>query len=246
MLLHNRFCCKFLTVIILVLSLSGCNTAFHDLGIPPELSVPKSEIANNSSIENNTPMVVRGPDRIAMADNAIWNKRDGNYFRNRRAYAVGDILTVNISINDSAKFNNKSEKENSLSGSLKFAGTNTIPGISIPTIALEDSLKANTNLERDGATSRTEKINLQLAAIVINSSVNGNLQIQGSQEVRVNHELRILTVQGVVRAKDILPDNTIAFEKIAEARISYGGLNTRVAKNKRRRPRNFTKFHVNR
>ena len=215
--------------------LGGCNAAFHDLGYPPTLSEPISEAAVESVLLEPEPIVIRGPQRVAMVDNGIWNKREGIYFRDRRAYAVGDILTIRISMNDSAKLNNRSGKDTSLTGSLTGAGTYTLPNGYNPTANLDGSLDASLDAERGGTINRAERINLQLAAIVTNSSPNGNLQIKGTQEVRVNHELRILTVQGVVRSKDILPDNTIAYEKIAEARISYGGLNTRSRKPRRRR-----------
>jgi flagellar L-ring protein precursor FlgH len=52
---------------------------------------------------------------------------------------------------------------------------------------------------------------------------NGNLAILGSQEVRVNYELRDLQIAGIIRPQDITRDNTIDYEKIAEARLVYGG-----------------------
>ena len=66
---------------------------------------------------------------------------------------------------------------------------------------------------------------------------NGNLKVYGTQEVRVNSELRLMEVQGIVRSKDIAPDNSIPYEKIAEARISYGGHNTSKFKRKRFLPK---------
>ena len=215
--------------------IAGCNASFHDLGIPPQLTEPVSEVAVQSAMIRSQPMVVRGPQRIAMVDNAIWNKRQGIYFRDRRAFAIGDILTVHITMDDGARLNNRSGKDTNLKGSLVGDGTYLLKNGYNPVASVDASLAGKLDAERGGTVVRTEKISLQLAAVVVDASPNGNLQISGTQEVRVNHELRILTVQGVVRSKDILPDNTIAYEKIAEARISYGGLNSRAGL-KRRRP----------
>ena len=220
--------------IFLLLGLGGCNWSMHDLGTPPQLSPIDQKVPIEDIIVPEGPEIIYGPDRISMTDNSIWNKEDGIYFRDTRAFEVGDILTVNIEMNDSARLDNKSGKETSVTGGLTGTGEADLHLFTIPTLTADGSLSADLDVERGGTVDRTETIRLQVAAAVIAASANGNLHIVGSQEVRVNHELRILTVRGVVRSKDILPDNTIPYEKIAEARISYGGHNTRNRPHRRR------------
>lgn len=213
---------------LLALALQGCNKSFHDLGTPPQLTSVDYEVPLEQIIVAPEPAVVRGPQRIAMTDNGIWNQEEGNYFRDTRAFRIGDILTVNISINDSARLSNTSGRESSVTGKLDSGGSITLPIFGqLPQITADAKLGGGLELERGGTVNRNERVNLHVAATVIDASPNGNLHIIGSQEVRVNHELRILTVQGFVRSKDINPDNTIPYEKIAEARITYGGHNSR-------------------
>ena len=226
---QNRFSCRaILTSLFAMLVMSGCNKSFHDVGAPPQMTNVGYEVPIQDILVSPEPEVIPGPQRIAMTDNSIWNHKDSIYFRDTRAYEVGDILTVNISINDSARLNNVSGKESTVEGSLDASSDITLPVFgTLPAISADGTVTAGLELERGGTVNRTERIELQIAAAVVESSHNGNLHIIGSQEVRVNHELRIMTVEGIVRSKDILPDNTIPYEKIAEARITYGGHNAR-------------------
>ena len=209
--------------------LSGCLPAFHESGIPPRMSNLDEAIPIHDVLVNQPPNVERAHLRTEMEDNSIWNKQDAIYFRDTRAYKPGDILTVRISINDSARLNNRSAADRALTGSITANASGIIRKGTVPNIDVTGALDAEGERERGGSVNRAERIQLQIAAAIIHAAPNGNLHIIGSQEVRVNHELRVLTVQGVIRAKDILPDNSVPYEKIAEARISYGGNNTRPA-----------------
>jgi flagellar L-ring protein precursor FlgH len=149
-------------------------------------------------------------------------------FRDARAFKVGDILTIRISMNDRAELLNRSRRDSSAEGEINGEAELKIDDID-PVQSIGASGDISGKIARGGSVNRAERIELSIAASVLRASPNGNLLIAGTQEVRVNTELRLLTVEGVVRTRDILPDNTIPYDKIAEARISYGGLNSRTA-----------------
>lgn len=171
--------------------------------------------------------LVRAPSNSASA--SLWSSGPQSLFDDRRARTVGDIVTILIEIDDEATINNSTTRTRSGSESLdipdvlgldQFAD-NIFPGTQVlnPAVALESS-SATTG---DGAVTRDEEINLRIAATVVDVLPNGHLVVTGSQEVRVNFELRDLQVAGVIRPEDISRKNTITYDKIASARISYGG-----------------------
>jgi flagellar L-ring protein FlgH len=85
------------------------------------------------------------------------------------------------------------------------------------------SADSSSSSSGNGQVSRNERLTLRIAATVVEVLNNGVLRVQGSQEVRVNFEIRELLVSGFVRPGDISRDNEITYDKIASARISYGG-----------------------
>ncbi|WP_310620268.1 flagellar basal body L-ring protein FlgH [Flexibacterium corallicola] len=157
------------------------------------------------------------------AFNGLWGDGKQDFFRDPRAKNVGDVLTVHIEIDDKAELDNTSERNrDSESGSSGSASA------SIGTLFTDEasgsiSGGASTAFKGDGAIDRSEEIELSIAAIVTKVLPNGNLIISGQQEVRVNYEVRVLSVAGIVRPEDITGRNTIEYNKIAEARVSYGG-----------------------
>mgnify|MGYP001601509723 FL=1 len=161
--------------------------------------------------------------------NSLWRTGARTFFNDQRAAKVGDILTVLINIDDSAKTTNQTTSTRTsgvTAGVPHLLGLESslgkiLPGGFDPANAL--STNSKTSNDGSGAVSRAEKISLTIAAVVSAVLPNGNLVIQGTQEVRTNNEVRQLTIAGIVRPEDIASNNTILHTQIAEARINYGG-----------------------
>jgi flagellar L-ring protein FlgH len=161
--------------------------------------------------------------------NSLWRSGARTFFNDQRASHVGDILTVLINIDDSAKTTNATSSSRTsgvTAGIPHLLGLESslgkiLPKAFDPANALETSSK--TSNAGAGAVNRAEKISLTIAAVVTTVLPNGNLVIQGTQEVRTNTDVRSLTVAGIVRPEDISSSNTVRHTQIAEARISYGG-----------------------
>jgi flagellar L-ring protein precursor FlgH len=138
-------------------------------------------------------------------------------------------LTVVIEINDSAEISNNTASGRSGTSTMaapQFFGIPQLIDRNLPGgLAIGTGIETNSanNFSGSGSVRRTEKLTLRIASTVVERLPNGVMRIEGQQEVRVNHELRELLVTGFVRAEDISRQNEITYDKIAGARISYGG-----------------------
>ena len=206
---------RFIILSSIALSLSGCGIIATDIGKVPELS-PISPEAQYQSLGKEY-LARQYPDPPKKY--STWDNRSAGLFTARRAMKPGDILTVNIVIDDRDSFDNKSDRERTQSKSIGLDGS-TSSGLAG---SAQGGLNSSTSYDGSGGTTRSESLNVSIAAIVSDILPNGNLIIRGSQEVVVNAEKRVLSVAGIVRPSDILPDSTIPYDRIAEARISYGG-----------------------
>ena len=161
--------------------------------------------------------------------NSLWRTGARTFFGDQRASRVGDILTVNINIDDRAQTQNSTQRARSndiSTGVSNFLGLESSLGRAFPSgfdPANMVGLSGSSNANGSGAVNRSEKVSLTIAATVSEVLANGNLVIQGRQEVRTNREVRELTIAGIVRPEDISSANTINHTQIAEARVSYGG-----------------------
>jgi flagellar L-ring protein FlgH len=207
-------------------ALGGCAGLSNSVG-SPELT----PISNPATVAGaaRVSMPLPAPTMEASAPNSLWRTGARSFFGDQRASEVGDILTVNIEIADSAQVNNTTQRsrtsseESGVQALLGFESNiqKALPGSPSldPAIGFDSSSASNGS----GSVNRAESVSLTVAAVIVDKLPNGNLVIGGSQEVRINNELRELLVSGVIRPEDIAADNTIEHTKIAEARISYGG-----------------------
>jgi flagellar L-ring protein precursor FlgH len=211
------------------LMLAGCNTftRLNTLGETPPLSQIKDPTAQPGyqPVSMPVPLSDAPPRQIG----SIWQPGARAFFKDQRASRVGDVLTVAIAMNDSAKLNNETTRNRTNTenaGLTSFFGLQTklskiFPSAVDPT-SLVDANSA-TATDGKGVITRAEQINLRVAAMVSQVLPSGNLVIIGKQEMRVNFDVRELQITGVIRPQDIDAVNSITYDKIAEARISYGG-----------------------
>ena len=196
--------------------LAGCSTPPADIGRAPDMSAVGQGLHSDV-----TPFAAYGfPAAPHSSPQSLWDDDRANLFRDVRATRVGDVITVNIAIDDKAKLGNSSDRTTTA----KIGnGFDINPGIGTFKAAPQFDLNSTSASTGVGNVDRSEKIAFSVGAVVTGVLPDGNMLISGSQEIRVNDELRIINVAGVVRPRDITKENTIAYERIAEARISYGG-----------------------
>jgi flagellar L-ring protein precursor FlgH len=194
----------------------------REIGREPALSPVGSGLAPERAVHLNLPVT----PAAYHSGSSTWRDSGADLFRDARAFRIGDVVTVNISIKDKASLDNTSNRSRDssvgLTSALDFDFGFGGPGAK-GSGKLDGNLDRTTATDSKGGIARSESINLLVAAVVTEVLPNGNLVISGTQEVRVNFEVRVLSVAGVIRPRDISTDNSISYDKIAEARVSYGG-----------------------
>ena len=207
--------------------LGGCGAAerIRNIGKAPDMTPVGQDQAHVTPIALPMP----APDTAVYQPNSLWRSGARAFFKDQRAARIGDILTVSIDVADSAKVDNTTSRTRTgsekadLTNFLGYEGSLSkfLPNSVDP--AHLASLGSTSRTVGAGSVDRAEAVTLTVAALVTQVLPNGNLVIQGRQEMRVNNEVRDLSISGVVRPEDISSTNTIKHTQIAEARISYGG-----------------------
>lgn len=220
-----------ISLIFALSGLGGCASTMNELanaGSPPPLT-PIEDPQMAASGRRQVVMPMPQQPVYQSSSNSLWQSGARQFFSDPRASKIGDILTVNIQIDDKAQLNNTSSRNRTSTqtgGVSHFFGLENIPGKALPA-GFDPANMIGTNSEGAfsgaGQVNRQEKITLTVAALVTQVLPNGNLVVSGRQEVRVNNEIRELLVSGIVRPQDISSSNLVQHTQMAEARISYGG-----------------------
>ncbi len=213
------------TMLTVISITGGCASIdrLSQIGEQPKLS----SIDNPTAAPGYKPvqMPMPKPEAASYNANSLWRNGSRSFFKDQRAHQIGDLLTVTVNITDQANFANQTQRLRTVtedSGITAFLGSNLLTGkTALPGRLLTADDTSNSNGQ--GSIVRQESLQTNIAAVVTQLLPNGNLVVEGKQEIRVNFEKRELIVAGIVRPEDIQSDNTIDSSKIAQARIAYGG-----------------------
>jgi flagellar L-ring protein precursor FlgH len=223
--MHSRLV-PALSIVLGATLLTGCTALdrLGTLGQQPPLSAIEDPTTQPGYKPVHMPMPT--PQPASYSPNSLWRNGSRAFFKDQRAHQVGDILTVKVNLNDRATIDNntKRSRENKEdSGVDNFFGKSKVPILNtgLPTKIFTADSSASS--DGKGTINRSEALQTNVAAVITQLLPNGNLVVEGRQEVRVNFEVRELIVAGIVRPEDIESDNTIDSTKIAQGRIAYGG-----------------------
>jgi flagellar L-ring protein precursor FlgH len=222
-----------IVLLLLPLLLAHCGTAerLSRIGRAPEMA----PIADPTRSPGYQPVSMPMPapqDARNLSANSLWRPGSRTFLRDQRAASVGDLITILVSIKDTADLSNSTERSRDNSENMgipRLLGLDAsyarfFPAGTDPSRLVEAS-SANTS-SGNGRIRRNEAVTMRIAATVTQVLPNGNLVVGGRQQVRVNHEMRDLNIAGIIRPQDIASDNTVQHDRLAEARIAYGGRGT--------------------
>lgn len=215
---------KISTITILGALLCSCSAVnrIENIGATPKMA-PVGNPADSKIVK-----AIPATPPITHTDNSLWQVNAKSFFSDPRASRVGDVITVNVTVADSANLQDTTSRSRTNSDAANltnFFGLESVMPKGMNPANLVNMGSSTSNVG-GGSVNRQESINMTLAALVAQVLPNGNLVIDGHQQVRVNNELRDMRVTGIVRREDITQANSVNLSQIAEARITYGGQGT--------------------
>jgi flagellar L-ring protein precursor FlgH len=216
-------------ILLCLLAFGGCDT-FDHFQKPPNFSSP-GKVNEIPATAANEPVIKAAnmPPLDPATRGSLWRPGSKAFFRDPRARNVGDLLTIAVHLQEQAEFANQTALTRTTANSMSLTnlfGIGTLIGRLIPGVANTDpsiNTAGSDSTQGQGDIKRSENITVNVAATVVRVLPNNNLEVAGSQEIRLNNELREMQIRGIVRPEDIGSDNTISSARIAEARIAYGG-----------------------
>ncbi len=219
--------------LLLPLALTACGTTerLARIGRAPEMA-PIADPTRNPDYRPVSMPMPPPQDPRALAGNSLWRPGSRTFLRDQRAATVGDLVTVLVSIRDQAELQNttaRSRDNNEQLGIPRLLGLDSsyarfFPQGFDPSRAVQVSSENASN--GTGSIRRNEAVTMRVGTTITQVLPNGNLVVAGRQQVRVNHEMRDLQLAGIIRPQDIASDNTVQHDRLAEARIAYGGRGT--------------------
>src|SRR5436305_12445937 len=185
---------------------SGCSSIdrLSQIGEKPKLT----EIENPTAQPGYKPvqMPMPKPETASYNANSLWRNGSRAFFKAQRAARIGDLLTVTVNITDKANIANETQRSRSNredSGITDFVGAKTL-GAQAQKVLPGRILTADSTASSDGkgSVNRQEALQTNVAAVVTQVLPNGNLVVEGKQEIRVDYEIRELLVAGIVRPEE--------------------------------------------
>lgn len=144
----------------------------------------------------------------------------------RTARQVGDILTILVDESSTASLTantNASKKDTNVVDQVVFPFLNALKVPLLDRFLNGLSSGANSSNAGTGSTTRTGRLQARIAVVVKQVLPNGNLVVEGSRVVKVNKDLQIYRLTGMVRRDDIRVDNTVLSTNVANADIETDG-----------------------
>jgi flagellar L-ring protein FlgH len=236
---QNKFGMTNGLIILMALTLPGCNLArnFSTIGEPPQMT----QIKDPRDLPGYEPVQMPMPEPAMVAQrssNSLWQQGSRAFFKDQRACKVGDVLTIEVNVDrkQNMQMSPNIERQSSVSSTVTEVLGHALPiqkriARALPGKESGDTMRLDSWADAKSQPSHKatakydvqDKMQFNMAAVIIQILPNGNMVVQGREEVRLVNELREIEIKGIVRREDISSNNTVASQKIAQLRISYGG-----------------------